>query len=148
MIEFFPEGKQQQIRSVMAGVLRGVVSQRLLPKLDGGRIAAVEVMVNNVRIAELIREDKAEQIVEAIEEGAFFEMQTFTKALIELVISGAVDRDVAADASTNRHDFLVTLERSLKQQAADVRKAEEEASRPEPNELGIPELRVVQPHEG
>jgi twitching motility protein PilT len=148
MIEFFPEGKQQQIRSVMAGVLRGVVSQRLLPKLDGGRIAAVEVMVNNVRIAELIRENKAEQIVEAIEEGAFFEMQTFTKALIELVISGAVDRDVAADASTNRHDFLVTLERSLKQQAADVRQAEEEASRPEPNELGIPELRVVQPHEG
>jgi twitching motility protein PilT len=148
MIEFFPEGKQQQIRSVMAGVLRGVVSQRLIPKLDGGRVAAVEVMVNNVRIAELIRENKTEQIVEAIEEGAFFEMQTFTKALIELVISGAVDREVAANASTNRHDFLVTLERSLKQQAADLRDAEEEARRPQPTELGIPELRVVQPLEG
>ena len=148
MIEFFPEGKQQQIRSIMAGVLRGVVSQRLIPKLDGGRVAAVEVMVNNVRIAELIRENKTEQIVEAIEEGAFFEMQTFTKALIELVISGAVDREVAANASTNRHDFLVTLERSLKQQAADLRDAEEEARRPQPTELGIPELRVVQPLEG
>jgi twitching motility protein PilT len=148
MIEFFPEGKQQQIRSVMAGVLRGVVSQRLIPRLDGGRIAAVEVMVNNVRIAELIRENKTEQIVEAIEEGAFFEMQTFTKALIELVISGAVDREVAANASTNRHDFLVTLEGALKQQAADVRDAEEEARRPQPTELGIPELRVVQPLEG
>jgi twitching motility protein PilT len=148
MIEFFPEGKQQQIRSVMAGVLRGVVSQRLIPKLDGGRVAAVEVMVNNVRIAELIRENKTEQIVEAIEEGAFFEMQTFTKALIELVISGAVDREVAANASTNRHDFLVTLERSLKQQAADLRDAEEEARQPQPTELGIPELRVVQPLEG
>jgi twitching motility protein PilT len=148
MIEFFPEGKQQQIRSVMAGVLRGVVSQRLLPKLDGGRIAAVEVMVNNVRIAELIRENKTEQIVEAIEEGSFFEMQTFTKALIELVISGAVDKEVAANASTNRHDFLVTLDRALKQQAADVLEAAEVASRPEPNELGIPELRIVQPLEG
>jgi len=148
MIEFFPEGKQQQIRSIMAGVLRGVVSQRLIPKLDGGRVAAVEVMVNNVRIAELIRENKTEQIVEAIEEGEFFEMQTFTKALIELVISGAVDREVAANASTNRHDFLVTLERSLKQQAADLRDAEEEARRPQPTELGIPELRVVQPLEG
>jgi twitching motility protein PilT len=148
MIEFFPEGKQQQIRSVMAGVLRGVVSQRLIPKLDGGRVAAVEVMVNNVRIAELIRENKTEQIVEAMDEGAFFEMQTFTKALIELVISGAVDREVAADASTNRHDFLVTLERSLKQQAADARDAEEEARRPQPTELGIPELRVIQPLEG
>jgi len=148
MIEFFPEGKQQQIRSVMAGVLRGVVSQRLLPKLDGGRVAAVEVMVNNVRIAELIRENKTEQVVEAMEDGAFFDMQTFTKALIELVISGAVDKKVAANASTNRHDFLVALERSLKQQVADVREAEEEARRPEATELGIPELRVVQPLEG
>jgi twitching motility protein PilT len=147
MIEFFPEGKQQQIRSVMAGVLRGVVSQRLVPRVDGGRIAAVEVMVNNVRIADLIREDKAEQIVEAMEEGAFFDMQTFTKSLIDLVVSGTVDKEVAANASTNRHDFLVTLERSLKQQAADVMEAAEEASRPEPNELGIPELRIVQPHE-
>jgi twitching motility protein PilT len=148
MIEFFPEGKQQQIRSVMAGVLRGVVSQRLVPRVDGGRIAAVEVMVNNVRIADLIREDKAEQIVEAMEEGAFFDMQTFTKSLIDLVVSGTVDKEVAANASTNRHDFLVTLERSLKQQAADVMQAAEEASKPEPNELGIPELRIVQPLEG
>ncbi len=148
MIEFFPEGKQQQIRSVMAGVLRGVVSQRLVPRVDGGRIAAVEVMVNNVRIADLIREDKAEQIVEAMEEGAFFDMQTFTKSLIDLVVSGTVDKEVAANASTNRHDFLVTLERSLKQQAADVMEAAEEASRPEANELGIPELRIVQPLEG
>ena len=148
MIEFFPEGKQQQIRSVMAGVLRGVVSQRLVPRVDGGRVAAVEVMVNNVRIAELIRENKAEQIVEAMEDGAFFDMQTFTKSLIDLVVSGTVDKEVAANASTNRHDFLVTLERSLKQQAADVMQAAEEASRPEPNELGIPELRIVQPLEG
>ena len=148
MIEFFPEGKQQQIRSVMAGVLRGVVSQRLVPRVDGGRVAAVEVMVNNVRIADLIREDKAEQIVEAMEEGAFFDMQTFTKSLIDLVVSGTVDKEVAANASTNRHDFLVTLERSLKQQAADVMQAAEEASRPEPNELGVPELRIVQPLEG
>src|SRR5881296_3569175 len=45
MIEFFPGVKQQQIRSILAGVLRGVVSQRLLPRTNGGRIAAVEVMV-------------------------------------------------------------------------------------------------------
>ena len=57
MIEFFPEGKQQMVRSVMAGVLRGIVSQRLLPRIDGGRIAAVEVMVTNTRIADLIREN-------------------------------------------------------------------------------------------
>jgi twitching motility protein PilT len=148
MIEFFPEAKQQQIRSVMAGVLRGVVSQRLLPKTDGGRIAAVEVMVNNVRIADLIRENKTEEIVEAIEDGSFFDMQTFTKALIDLVLAGTIDKEVAANASTNRHDFLVELDRALKQQSADQRQAEEEARQPEPSELGLPELRLAAPPAG
>src|SRR4029434_1776692 len=53
MIEFFSETKQQMIRSVMAGVLRGVISQRLLPRIDGGRVAAVEVVVTHARIADL-----------------------------------------------------------------------------------------------
>jgi twitching motility protein PilT len=148
MIEFFPEAKQQQIRSIMAGVLRGVVSQRLLPKTDGGRIAAVEVMVNNVRIADLIRENKTEEIVDAIDEGSFFDMQTFTTALIDLVLAGTIDQEVAANAATHRHDFLVALERALKQQAVDVRQADEEARQPEPNELGLPELRLAAPPAG
>ena len=110
MIEFFPEGKQQQIRSIMAGVLKGVISQRLLPRKDGGRVAAVEVMITNARIADLIRENKPEEIVDAIAEGEFFNMQTFQKALIDKVIEGAVDREIAANASSNRHDFMVALE--------------------------------------
>jgi twitching motility protein PilT len=117
MIEFFPEGKQQQIRSIMAGVLRGVVSQRLLPALNGGRVAAVEVMVMNARIADLIREDKADEIPAAIAEGEFFQMQTFTQALIERVLDGRVDREIAANAASNRHDFLVALERAVKQRS-------------------------------
>ena len=83
MIEFFPAAKQQQIRSVLAGVLRGVISQRLLPRVGGGRVAAVEVMVMNARISDLIREDRSEEIPDAVAEGAFFEMQTFQQALIE-----------------------------------------------------------------
>jgi twitching motility protein PilT len=146
MIEFFPEAKQQQIRSIMAGVLRGVVSQRLLPKVTGGRVAAVEVMVNNLRIADLIRDATIDEIDEAIEEGSFFDMQSFTKALIDHVLAGTIDREVAANASTNRHDFLVALERALKQQTADVRAAEqEEQAREEEN--AVPGLRVV-PLEG
>ena len=47
-------------------------------------------------------------------------MQTFTQALIELVLAGEVDREIAADASTNRHDFLVSLDQALKRQAAGV----------------------------
>jgi twitching motility protein PilT len=120
MIEFFPEGKQQQIRSIMAGVLRGVISQRLLPRVGGGRVAAVEVMINNARIGDLIRESKPEEIVDAIAEGEFHQMQTFQKALIDHVLAGTVDREVAANASSNRHDFMVALEYAEKAQAAGI----------------------------
>ena len=146
MVEFFPEGKQQMIRSVMAGVLRGVISQRLLPRADGGRVAAVEVMVNNTRIADLIRENKPEAITDAIEEGTFFDMQTFTKALVDLVVAGHVDQEVAANAASNRHDFIVTVERALKQRRVDLvaeekQKQEEERRR---TESGVPTLRLAQ----
>jgi twitching motility protein PilT len=149
MVEFFPETKQQMIRSIMAGVLRGVISQRLLPRLDGGRIAAVEVMVTNTRIADLIRENKPESIIEAIEEGSFFDMQSFSRALIDLVISGQVDKEVAANAATNRHDFLVELERATKQQSADraaeeKRQQQERPERPEQPEPELPTLRLAQ----
>jgi len=118
MVEYFPAEKQPQVVSIMAGVLRGVVSQRLLPKSGGGRIPAVEVMVNNARIAELIRERRTEEISDAIAEGEFFQMQTFSKALIDLVLSDLVDRETAANAATNRHDFEIALEHALKSQAA------------------------------
>jgi twitching motility protein PilT len=116
-VEFFPAAKQPQVRSILAGVLRGVISQRLLPKVGGGRVAAVEVMIANSRIQELIREDKAEYIPEAVNEGAFFQMQTLTTALIEHVIAGRVDQEIAANAAPNRHDFMIALDRALKEHA-------------------------------
>jgi twitching motility protein PilT len=148
MIEFFPEGKQQMIRSVMAGVLRGVISQRLLPRIGGGRVAAVEVMVTNTRIADLIRDNEPEGITDAIEEGAFFDMQSFTTALIDHVVAGNVEQEVAANAATNRHDFLVTLERALKQQRADLaaeqkQREEEQQRQREAKEQDLPALRVA-----
>jgi twitching motility protein PilT len=144
MIEFFPGIKQAQIRSILAGVLSGIVSQRLLRRQDGGRIAAVEVMVNNARIADLIRENKTEQIPEAIEEGSFFNMQSFQQALIELVILGEIDRETAANAATNQHDFVVALEHSLKRQAAGVTRQDElPQSAPPAEEEAMPSLRVV-----
>ena len=144
MIEFFPGIKQAQIRSILAGVLRGIVSQRLLPRKGGGRIAAVEVMANNARIADLIRENKTEEIPDAIEEGSFFQMQTFEQALIDLVLAGEIDREVAANAATNQHDFSVALDLALKRQAAGVTRADElpQAAAPEEEEP-MPSLRVV-----
>jgi twitching motility protein PilT len=120
MIEYFPPGKQQQIRSIMAGVLRGVISQRLLPRIGGGRVAAIELMINNARIADLIRENKPEEIEAAIADGEFAKMQTFQNALIKHVLAGTVERDVAANASTNRHDFMVALEYAEKAHNAGI----------------------------
>jgi twitching motility protein PilT len=151
MIEFFPAVKQEQIRSILAGVLRGVISQRLLPRKQAGRVAAVEVMVNNSRIADLIRESRTEEIPDAIDEGQFFDMQTFTQALIELVLADEVDREVAANAATNRHDFLVALEQALKRQAAGVgsdRPVSEMEQKPEPGEQALPGLRIAGSQEG
>jgi twitching motility protein PilT len=118
MVEFFPSEKQTMIRSIMAGVLRGVISQRLLPRKGGGRIAAVEVMVTNERIADLIREARAEEIPTAIDEGSFYEMQTLSKALIDLVLAGMVDRDIAAGVAPNKHDFMIALTQAEKARAA------------------------------
>jgi twitching motility protein PilT len=114
LIEFFPEAKQQQIRSITAGVLRGVISQRLLPRVGGGRVPAIEVMVTNARIGDLIRESRSEEITDAIADGDFFQMQTFQQALIALVMGGQVEDEVAANAAGNRHDFLIALEREQK----------------------------------
>jgi twitching motility protein PilT len=140
IIEFFPPAKQQQVHSILAGVLRGVISQRLLPRVDGGRVPAVEVMVANARIADLIRENRGDEIEDAIAEGSFYKMQTFTQALIRLVVEGVIDSEVAADAATNRHDFLVALEHALKQRAVDERAAELAEHE---STLDLAELRLV-----
>ena len=119
LIEFFPPTKQMLVRQVMASVLRGVISQRLLPQIGGGRIAAVEVMINSARIAEMIREPlKTDAIPKAIEEGAVHEMQSFMQHLVQLVLDGLVDRDVAANAASNRHDFELALQHALRSRQA------------------------------
>jgi twitching motility protein PilT len=120
LVEFFPAVKQQMIRSILAGVLRGVVSQRLLPRIGGGRVAAVEVMVTNDRIAELIRENRSEEISAAISEGSYYDMRTLADALMELVLEGLVDREVAASAAPNRHDFLLALDHAEKLRHAEA----------------------------
>jgi twitching motility protein PilT len=138
MIEFFPPEKQLLIRSIMAGVLRGVISQRLLPKIGGGRVAAVEVMIANARIADLIREGRTDEIEDAIGDGEFFQMQTFSQSLIALVLDGKVEREVAANAATNRHDFLIALEQAIKLRQS----REEHEATPEADEEA-PQLHVV-----
>jgi twitching motility protein PilT len=131
LVEFFPATKQLMVRQILAGVLRGVISQRLLPRADGGRVAAVEVLVNTARIADLIRQpEKSDGITEAIEEGGYHDMQSFAMHLVRLVVDGVVDLETAVAASTNRHDFEIAVERALRQ------KRVEESTEAEPEETG------------
>jgi len=147
MVEFFPADKQPMIRSILAGVLRGVVSQRLLPRKGGGRIAAVEVMVTNERIADLIRDALPEEIPAAIDEGSFYEMQTLSRALIDLVLAGMVDRDLAAGVAPNKHDFMIALTQAEKARAARTVNTSQPESpmepRPAEDEEEAPPLRLL-----
>src|SRR6202008_3597006 len=133
MVEFFPSAKQHLIRSILSGVLRGVISQRLVPRNGGGRVPAVEVMIANARISDLIRDNKPDEITEAIDEGDFFQMQTFSKALIQLVLEEKVDREIAANAASNRHDFLIALDLAIKEQAV-VHAQREPGKVPDPDD--------------
>jgi twitching motility protein PilT len=147
LVEFFPPGKHDMVRQVLGGVLRGVISQRLLPKAGGGRIAAVEVMVNTARIADLIREGRADEITEAIEDGEFHKMQSFSQHLVQLVLQGQVDEETAGNAASNRHDFEIAVQQALrKKKAADKAAEEAESERPaqpEPEEENEVRLRLA-----
>jgi twitching motility protein PilT len=119
IVEFFPAQKQLMVRTILAGVLRGVVSQRLLPKVGGGRVAAVEVMVNTARIADLIRDPaKTDGIADAIEDGDFHSMQSFSQHLVQLVLDELVELETAANAATNRHDFEIAVQQALRRKQA------------------------------
>ena len=111
IIDFFPPHQEKQIRVSLAGSLRGVVSQRLVPRNDGrGLVPAVEVMVMNGRVRDLILNSEQTHLLEdLIKESGFYGMQTFDQALLDLYRSGFVSLDDAIRASTNPHDFQIAL---------------------------------------
>jgi twitching motility protein PilT len=91
IIDVFPVHQQNQIRSQLASVLLGVVSQRLIPKIGGGRIPAVEIMIKNHAVENLIRENKSYQIDSVIETSLKEGMVSLDRALSDLVQRGLVD---------------------------------------------------------
>lgn len=108
-VDAFPPHQQQQIRAQLSTTLEGVLSQTLLPRLDGaGRVVAVEVMVATPAIRNLIREGKAYQMPNAIQTGAKYGMQTLEQALKNLYEKGLISRDEAL-AKANDPDSLQRL---------------------------------------
>ena len=110
MIDFFPPHQAQQVRVALAGSLLGVVSQRLLPRVGGGRAAAIEILVSNGRVRDLILDPaKTHELHDIVAEGDFYGMQTFDQALLSLYRAGLVDLEDARSAATNPHDFELVL---------------------------------------
>jgi len=99
IIDVFPSERRDQIQIMLAGALQGVVSQRLLPSIGGGRVAGYEVMVANEAIRNLVREGKSRQMRNMISTGAAEGMQTIEMDLARLVASNLVSMEVAMASS-------------------------------------------------
>ena len=113
VIDFFPPHEQKQVRLSLAGALRGVLCQRLVPRADEeGRCVAMEIAINTGRIAEAITDpEKTSTIQQLISEGTFYGMQTFDQHLVGLLRDGVITLEAAMSASTSPHDFTVELRR-------------------------------------
>src|SRR4051794_1129828 len=111
IIAFSPPHLQQQARVMLASTLRGAVSQRLVPRIDGhGRVAVSEVMRVTGRIQDLIlNPEETGRITEVIAEGDFYGMQTFDQALLGYVTEGIVSEEVAMETASSPHDFKLML---------------------------------------
>ncbi|MBA2724634.1 MAG: type IV pilus twitching motility protein PilT [Actinobacteria bacterium] len=110
IVDFFPPNQQKQVRVALAGSLVGVMTQRLLPKVGGGRAPAIEIMTNNGRISECILEPaKTHDIIDIVKQSGFYGMQSFEQSLIGLFREGLVTLEDARSAATNAHDFELSL---------------------------------------
>jgi len=105
VIDVFPGGEKNMVRSMLSESLRAVISQTLLKRIGGGRIAAWEVMVGTPAIRNLIREDKVAQMYSAIQTGQAFGMQTLDQNLQTLLKSGKITRSDARSRAQNKDIF-------------------------------------------
>jgi len=95
MIDVFPPHQQPQIRSQLSNILMSVASQRLIPTIGGGRIAAAEILIATPAVRNIIREGKTHQLEAVIQTGAEFGMQSMDKTLVGLVHNGSISYDDA-----------------------------------------------------
>ena len=111
IIDFFPQAEQIQARAMLAGTLKGVVSQRLVRTSDGdGRVAVCEILRMTGRVRDMImNSDETGRLHEAITEGGYYGMQTFDQALLDHVQAGRVTMEEALKAATHPHDFKLLV---------------------------------------
>jgi twitching motility protein PilT len=105
IVDVFPAGEKSMVRSMLSESLRAVISQTLLKRIGGGRLAAHEIMVGTPAIRNLIREDKVAQMYSAIQTGQAHGMQTLDQNLQELVKRGLISRIDARSKAQNKELF-------------------------------------------
>jgi twitching motility protein PilT len=111
MLDFFPPNHYQQVRSMLASTLRGVISQRLVPAADGGRVAVCEVLRMTGRVHDkILHDDETIDLTTVISEGSYDGMQTFDQALYKHVEAGRVAVADAMLAASSPHDFKLLLD--------------------------------------
>jgi twitching motility protein PilT len=127
IIDFFPPHMHGQVRAMLAGTLKGVISQRLVRSTDGGRVATCEIMRMTGRVRDMIMDPaQTGRLTEVVSEGAYYGMQTFDQALFDHVKAGRVDVEQALKAATSPHDFKLLLQADGRRGTtmADVEQAE------------------------
>lgn len=113
IIDQFPADKQNQIRQMLADSLKGIVSQTLVKRRDGtGRIAAMEILVVNAAVANLLRQGKTHQIMSIMQTSSKQGMQLLNKVLLELVVNREVSPEAAYTKSVQKEDFISDLSRA------------------------------------
>lgn len=111
ILEFYEPHEQTQARSMIASVLRGVISQRLVPTADGeGRTAILEVLRSTGRVHDTIKDGDVSALPDIIAEGSFYGMQTFDQALYAAVKDGRVTMETALEYATRPHDFKLLVQ--------------------------------------
>ena len=125
VLDFFPAELERQARSMLAGTLKGIISQRLVRTEDGrSRVPAVEVMVGTSRMAEaILNPDETGTIQTALAEGSYYGMQSFDQSLLQLVLDGAVTVDEAMFHSSSKQNFALLLEANNVQMDRGLRRA-------------------------
>jgi twitching motility protein PilU len=109
IINFFPDSAHRQIMNDLSLNLRAVVSQRLVPTVDGGRRAAIELLIQSAYTAELIQKGKIHEIKEAMEQGGERGMMTFDQSLYDLYIEGAISLENALGHADSRNNLALRI---------------------------------------
>ena len=111
MLDFFPTHQHAQARSMIAGTVKGVISQRLVPGAEGGRVAVCEILRMTGRVRDMIVDPaQTGKLVEVIASGGYYGMQTFDQALFGHVKAGRVTFEDAMHVASSPHDFKLLMQ--------------------------------------